>query len=190
MRKYENEFFSNIKDLRKLIGLTQKELAALLGVSQAYTSQIEKYQKPFNTELAKKLANELSNIVGSVFHAEMNSNQNFCPNWELLYLITPYDIEVGHTASEFPLELQKQLYDRIVEGRKISLEVEYILKYGKEPSWEEIAEYDIPPYDCGDCTKTVLKEMLKLESSKEILSKLKSDLQKESIVSNFKSGMR
>jgi len=186
-KKNEMKKFSNIKDLRKLLRLTQGEFAELLGVSQVYISQIENYNKHLKPDLAEKTAKELINIVGVIFHIEVNRDQSFDPLWELIEFITPYQIRVEHEASRYSSDMQNKLYRRMVESRKLDLEIDYILENGKEPIQNEMSNY-VLTYDSIEPIKDIINYTLELKSSKEVLDKLKTDLQKESVVSSLKSG--
>ena len=48
-----------LRGARKREGLTQKELAALLGVSQTHISEMEHGKRPIGKEMAKRLAKVL-----------------------------------------------------------------------------------------------------------------------------------
>ncbi len=187
MRNENVKIFSNIKDLRKLLRLTQKEFATLLGVSQVYISHIETYRRPLKLDLAEQIANELYSIVGKVFHVEMNKNQSLDTDWELLHLITPDYIHVEHEASKFSQDIQYKLFERMVEKRKLDLEIDYMLKKGQEPSKEEMEDYCMP-YESIEPLKSIVNYMLRMKSSKVMLEKLKSDLQKDADLSSIKSG--
>jgi len=51
---------NRLKELRKLKGLTQEQFAKLVGISQAYVSDIEKGKKDIDFTLAKKFADVLN----------------------------------------------------------------------------------------------------------------------------------
>lgn len=51
---------NRLKELRKTKGLTQEQFAKLVGISQAYVSDIEKGKKDIDFTLAKKFADVLN----------------------------------------------------------------------------------------------------------------------------------
>lgn len=52
----EDTLGKNLKFYRKLVGMTQPELAKKLGTSKQFISDMENDRKPINRETAKKLA--------------------------------------------------------------------------------------------------------------------------------------
>lgn len=58
------DFGSNVRRVRRELGMTQAELCETLGISQQYLSSIESGEKPLSTlELASKLAGALGVTV-------------------------------------------------------------------------------------------------------------------------------
>lgn len=58
---------NNLKRYRTLKGVTQIELAEILGVSKDYISQIERGKKNPGFKLAKKISNVLEETVDKIF---------------------------------------------------------------------------------------------------------------------------
>lgn len=72
----------NIKKYRKLMGITQKELADMVGISGAFMSLIEKGTNKPSEDNLKKIANALSISVDNLLQEETTS-----PTIELLGLL-------------------------------------------------------------------------------------------------------
>lgn len=58
---------ANIKKIRIAKGLTQGELAIILGVSQSYVSQVENGEKNFSIDVARRFADALGVRLSMLF---------------------------------------------------------------------------------------------------------------------------
>ena len=62
----QNEKKVDLAEIRKKAGLTQRELAALIGVGRSYLAMVESGQKPFSEKLRRKVDTALSSSSISV----------------------------------------------------------------------------------------------------------------------------
>ena len=62
----QNEKKVDLAEIRKRAGLTQRELAAIVGVGRSYLAMVEAGQKPFSEKLRRKVDAALSTSVSVV----------------------------------------------------------------------------------------------------------------------------
>ncbi|PTI88139.1 helix-turn-helix domain-containing protein [Staphylococcus simulans] len=62
------KFGQNIKQIRKRMNMSQKELATKMEISQSYLSDIENGRKNLSIKTVKKLANSLGLSVTDLFN--------------------------------------------------------------------------------------------------------------------------
>lgn len=62
------KFGQNIKQIRKHMNMSQKELATKMEISQSYLSDIENGRKNLSIKTVKKLANSLGLSVTDLFN--------------------------------------------------------------------------------------------------------------------------
>ena len=129
-KNYDNNSFSNpisVRELRKVIGLKQTELAILAGISQVYLSEIENNKKPFTVEAATKIADAVNQLI----------------NKESVK-IDPELLRAGHIASFLPKDIKTKVNRLIFEIAQKREQLSFYLSDGKELPPIKEANYETP----------------------------------------------
>lgn len=133
MAKVVIDNIANIKDIRESIGMQQRDLAHLAGITAVYLSEIENGRKAFTIEAAKNIAVALNKIF--------NSGEDDSP-------FSPEVLRANHIASFYPEEVQETIKTLLVEIEEKQKELDYAMYYLKalpkeaekyEPAtWEQV----------------------------------------------------
>lgn len=70
-------FADNVKNYRKLLGLSQEELASRSGLHRTYISQVERYQRSISLENIQRLADSLNVETYKLFLISENSKNSY-----------------------------------------------------------------------------------------------------------------
>lgn len=68
----------NLKEFRNLIGISQKQLASKLGISQGYISEVEKGLKSPTVRMLYKIANALEICPHMLLSSTIYCKENNC----------------------------------------------------------------------------------------------------------------
>ncbi len=107
---------ANIKEIRESIGIQQRDLAQLAGITAVYLSEIENGRKAFTIEAAKKLASALNKLF--------NSGEEDSP-------FSPEGLRAGHIASFYPEEVQETIKTLLIDIEEKQKELDYAMYHLK-----------------------------------------------------------
>lgn len=183
--------FKNISVYRKLLGFTQEEFSFMIGISQIYLSHIETYRKPLTNDIADKIAQVVSLIVEEVAYHEANLKNAEEPDLNVLDVISTELIRIGHDVGKYSPEIQDKVLKLLVEITVNRAKLEYMLETGQEPPESDLLndtqEHKQKLKKSAEASEIIIKKMLKLSSSKEVLKSKKEEAKKKIKLRGMKS---
>jgi len=105
----------NIKELRKVAGIKQGELAKMTGLTQAYLSEVEYGKKILTLKSAKKIASVFNRLIKEAGKLE--------------YQIDEASLWAGHIASFYPEKIRTRLAELLIDIIRKQKESEYLMEH-------------------------------------------------------------
>ncbi len=148
-----------IKIKRKRLGLTQKKLAELVGVSQPLIARIESGDFDPKLSLVRKIFEVLEEVEGKAINAEKIMNSPVKVVETTARLREAVEIMMKHGISQMPIVKKSKVVGSITESGVVKIMLEKGVAAGKIRV-EECMEAPFPTVSKCECLDTISKLLL------------------------------
>ncbi len=148
-----------IKIKRKRLGLTQKKLAELVGVSQPLIARIESGDFDPKLSLVRRIFEVLEEVEGKAINAEKIMNSPVKVVETTARLREAVEIMMKHGISQMPVVKKSKVVGSITESGVVKIMLEKGVAAGKIRV-EECMEAPFPTVSKDECLDTISKLLL------------------------------
>ncbi len=148
-----------IKIKRKRLGLTQKKLAELVGVSQPLIARIESGDFDPKLSLVRKIFEVLEEVEGKAINAEKIMNSPVKVVETTARLREAVEIMMKHGISQMPVVKKSKVVGSITESGVVKIMLEKGVAAGKIRV-EDCMEAPFPTVSKNECLDTISKLLL------------------------------